>query len=128
MQYNNTSSQEVLAAVDNCIKLLSKGRNSAEEAACVKLICALLARLQIFLDQHYYRQHEEQKAALLAGIRVFVLTPTKLAEIRNGDSEWSFLFTGEQKWGLLVDEYHQCMFLEASYCDGNWIYIHGFDR
>ena len=77
----------MLAAVDNCINLLSKGRNSAEEAACVTVIRALLARRQIFLDQHYYREHEEQKATLLANIRVLVLTPTKLTEIRNGDSE-----------------------------------------
>ena len=67
-----------------------------------------ISRRQIFLDQHYYRENEEQETALLANVRVLLLTPAKLAEIRNGDSEWSFLFTGEQKWGLLVDEYQRC--------------------
>ena len=81
----------MLDALDNCIDLLSQSKNKPGEAACVAVICALLARRQVFLDQHYYRQHEEQKADLLAKIRILVLTPTKLAEIRNGDSEWNCL-------------------------------------
>lgn len=72
------------------------------------LICAILARRQVSLDQHFYRQREQQQINLLAGIRVVVPTPTKLAEIRSGDSEWSYLFEGDCKWGLIVDEHQRC--------------------
>ena len=89
----------MLTAVDNCIDLLSQGKTTPGEAACTAVIFELLARRQVFLDQHSYRQHGEQKTDLLAKIRILVLTPTKLAGFRNGDSEWNCLFDAK-KMGL----------------------------
>ena len=61
IHHQNTAEQEVLAAVNKCIELLQEGKDGPAEAACMTLICAILARRQVFLDQHYYRQREQQK-------------------------------------------------------------------
>ena len=100
-------SMKALAAVDKCIALLMHGHGTPVEHTCLSLIRALLAKRHAFLDQTYYRERAAKGDAILAAVRVFVLTPTKLAEIHGGQSEWSCLLGGTAHWGLIADEYQR---------------------
>ena len=73
----------------------------------MEVICGLLALRHVFLNEHYYQQQEENQAKILSKIRVIVLTPMKLVELRCGDSEWSYLLEGPSRWGLILDEYQR---------------------
>jgi len=114
LQKNTATGVTTLKAIDNCLELLhavavnERKNNPSAVGNAVPLMLALLARRHAFLDRFHYQTRNEHRAALLNGIRVFILTPAKLAELRGGPSELSAILDDETtQWGLFIDEYQK---------------------
>jgi len=100
-----TESLALLRAVDRSITFLEAGRGTPCERVASGLIRYLLARRHDLLDRCYYRERQWKRARIIEDIRVFVVTPAKLAELRGVGNEWSCLLEDSSvTWCLIADE------------------------
>ena len=110
----------MLRAVDACVAVLVNGYRAKEalladqRRGCLRdLVRCVLAYRHRFVDSQLYSRFAKARATALDGIRVLVVTPPKLCELKAGVGEWSSLLQSRACWSVLGDEFQRLTWKQA---------------